>query len=248
MPVTENHGKGFFLISRSIYESAIWNKPSGHLKVWIFLLGRANHAPAKYRGFYVERGQFFGTYREIRESLSYYRGWAKEGVNESRVKHIMNGLKKMGMITVKKEPAGVLITVLNYDLYQSAGNYERTAINAVNDPKSEPPTNQKKLTNNKKEKEKKNKETSSECAYEGKKREEILTLLTKSGWKNPEFILHKFERGYEPRAVRKVMNAWKMGTVHSLKDMQEYAEKCQKDIERRGRELALSLSDDDKQN
>jgi hypothetical protein len=229
MILADNHAKGFFLISRSIFDSIIWDKPSEHIKVWIFLIGRANHAPARYRGYSVERGQFFGTYREIAEQLSYHRGWARESVSESKLKHIMNGLKNMEMITVKKEPAGVLITILNYDLYQTAGNYERTSKATSTDTKSEPVSNQKKLTNNKKEKKEKNKNYSMNPEIKA----EIINFISKSKQGSSEGYLWKMIEANGADAVTKAWKRKHCSGVYSPSTLWKASEYFRKEIDTR---------------
>ena len=71
----QNFSSGAFVISRSIFESEIWYKPPEYLKIWLYLIGKANHKGRKYKGYYCERGQYFCNYEELRGQLDYKIGY-----------------------------------------------------------------------------------------------------------------------------------------------------------------------------
>lgn len=123
----DNHSNGAFLLSRSLFESDIWFMPPDYLKVWIYLIGKANHRGNKFRGYYCERGQYFCDYGELLEQLRYRIGYRTSAVNEGRMKDIMKYLRDTGRITTTKQPRGILVCVLNYDKYQNMANYGATA-------------------------------------------------------------------------------------------------------------------------
>tara|TARA_Y100000294_G_C8556915_1_gene337531 strand:+ start:832 stop:1482 length:651 start_codon:yes stop_codon:yes gene_type:complete len=100
--------------------------PPEYLKIWVYLIGKANHAGRKYKGFYCERGQYFCDYNELREQLEHKIGYRKKKFNENHMKNLMKHLREAGRITTTKKPRGILITILNYDDYQNLTNYEKT--------------------------------------------------------------------------------------------------------------------------
>ncbi len=122
-----NKDNGAFIMSRSIFESEIWYKPPCYLKLWLYLIGKANHKDRKYNGFLVKRGQYFCTYKELTGQLSYNVGYRKEIPHEGLTKRVMKYLRSTLMIDTTKEPRGVLVTILRYDEYQDLSNYERTS-------------------------------------------------------------------------------------------------------------------------
>lgn len=117
---------GYYMKARCIKNSSIAHSPPHVREIWDYLLREANHADNKYNGFIVKRGQLFKSYKEIREDLCWYVGYRKMQYNENHMKMGMRHLVKSLMITTMKQPRGVLITILNYDYFQSPENYETT--------------------------------------------------------------------------------------------------------------------------
>lgn len=124
--IEQNTEKGAFIISRSIFESDIWFKPPEYLKVWIYLIGKANHKDRKYNGYLCKRGQYFCPLKELIAQIQYFIGYRTKKVNVSTVKNIMKYLRSNQMIITTKKPRGVLIEVVKYDLYQDLTNYEKS--------------------------------------------------------------------------------------------------------------------------
>ncbi len=117
---------GYILQPRCIKKSDISYAPPVVREVWAYLLREANSRKIEYRGQVVERGQLFRNYEEIREALSWRVGWRKEAYTPDQIKKAMKTLRDTLRITTRKAPAGVLITVCNYDIYQNPKNYEST--------------------------------------------------------------------------------------------------------------------------
>lgn len=132
--------KGFFLISRSIFDSDIWFRSPEYLKAWIYLLGKANHEDKRYNGYLCKRGQTLITYKELAEQVRYRVGFRKTALHEKRMKDLMKYLMNERMIVLSRVPRGMLVTVLNYDKYQGFENYEsaneRTNESLTNVPRS----------------------------------------------------------------------------------------------------------------
>jgi len=129
--VNENFNEGAFILSRSVFNSDIWFMPPEYLKIWIYIIGKANHKGMKYRGHYCERGQYFCDYRELNEQLKYNIGYRKNMPNENFMKNLMKFLRSTQRITTLKKPRGVLITVLNYTEYQNLDNYEKPTVKST---------------------------------------------------------------------------------------------------------------------
>ena len=135
---------GYILLSRKIIESEIWSKPPLYLKIWIYLLSRAQFK--KYRG--LERGQVFFSIPEIQEACSHYVGFRKEMPTYDQVRKAVDWMKqasntdngrfpyedqcedqyedqaKTSMITTTKTTRGVVANIVNYNVYQDPKSYE----------------------------------------------------------------------------------------------------------------------------
>jgi len=128
---------GYILLSRNIIESDIFNKPPLYLKVWIYLLERAQFKEYKK----LKRGQLFTSIPAIMEACHHMVGNRKEIPSKSRVRSAVNWLKNpvsvmnptaQPMIETVKATHGMLVTILNYDRYQTPVNYEYEDAEAVN--------------------------------------------------------------------------------------------------------------------
>lgn len=131
---------GYILLSRKIIESEIWNKPPLYLKIWIYLLSKAQYK--SYRN--LERGQVFFSIPEIQEACSHYVGFRKESPSYAQVRKAIEwmqqasntdnerfsyegqheGQTKDSMIVTTKSTRGFVANIVNYNVYQDPKNYE----------------------------------------------------------------------------------------------------------------------------
>ena len=122
---------GYILESRPILDSEIWNKPPLYFKVWHYLLMKAQHAD--YRS--LKRGQLFTSIDQIREACSYYIGYRKITPSRKEIFGILDWLRKSGegnnegnnegnMIVTTKVTHGMVISIVNYGVYQDPKSYE----------------------------------------------------------------------------------------------------------------------------
>lgn len=122
---------GYIIISRSIIESEIWDKPPLYIKVWLYLLTRAQHTNYKK----LKRGQLVTSIPEIIEACSWKVGFRTERPSKSQIFQVLDWLRKPDeacdesntsatMITTTKATHGLLVNIDNYDFYQTSKNYE----------------------------------------------------------------------------------------------------------------------------
>lgn len=122
---------GYILESRSILESDIWNKPPMFFKVWHYLLMNAQHT--SYRN--LKRGQLFTSIDQIREACSYHVGYRKVTPSRKEIYGVLEWLRNPhegnnegnnegAMITTTKVTHGMLVNIVNYDVYQDPKTYE----------------------------------------------------------------------------------------------------------------------------
>ncbi len=133
---------GHFLVSRSIFTSAIWGKHPQILRLWLWLLGAAVFKDGHiFKGHVLKRGELITTYREIADALAYRfnRSVITPTVKEIRI--MLSWLKSEGMILMKPIVDGTLmnkgrpieltraylgacIFIVNYDTYQDKESYK----------------------------------------------------------------------------------------------------------------------------
>ena len=80
---------GYILLSRKIIESEIWRKPPLYLKVWIWLLERAQHKEYKQ----LKRGQLFASISDIRTGVAWYVGYRKETPTKDQIFQILEWMR-----------------------------------------------------------------------------------------------------------------------------------------------------------
>lgn len=135
MPIIE---EGYFKIARKLNYSPIWQtKPSWWLKVWVYIIGRVNHAD---NGVF-RRGTNFFSLRMIWEECFLINDGFK---NYKSVDNVIRWLKSAEQITTRKTTRGFHITVCNYDIYQDGLNYEN---DTENDTKNDKGTTQERQRN-----------------------------------------------------------------------------------------------------
>lgn len=127
--------KGWIKLYRQIIESEIFKKPPLYLKVWIYLLSRAQHKDFKD----LKRGELWTSVPEIQEACSWYVGYRKVTPTYKEVYSVIqwlrepheriyerttNGNTNGNMIVTTKATQGMLIKIENYNVYQEPKNYE----------------------------------------------------------------------------------------------------------------------------
>ena len=102
---------GATLWARQTIESDIFfNKPDVWFKIWFYLVNKANHTDNKQ----FKRGTCFMKYEWIMGSTR---------ATYNQIKHCLEYLKSARQIATQKKTRGMLVTIINYDLYQTLDNY-----------------------------------------------------------------------------------------------------------------------------
>ena len=117
-----DEGNGWVKIHRKIFENGLSeDKPYTKLLAWIFMIAMANHKESFFyiRGnkFTVGRGQL--AWSESRLAAQF--GWSR-----GRIRRFLNDLKNERQIVQQKNNITSLITISNYDRYQSGGTTDGT--------------------------------------------------------------------------------------------------------------------------
>lgn len=126
---------GYILLSRKLIESEIFAKPPLYLKVWIYLLSKAQHKDFKD----LKRGQVRTSIPEIQKACSWHIGYRKVVPTKDQVFQILQWMRspyevenervtkattRATMITTTRATRGMLVTIDKYSVYQDPKNYE----------------------------------------------------------------------------------------------------------------------------
>ena len=111
-----------FTIDRKIFTSDIWFASPWKLKIWIYLLGNANHSKGKFMGVEIERGQLIRSYRTIASDCGYKIGYRLKKPSYDTVRRCCEDLTKDKRIVQRSVQYGTLFTILNYNDLQPFNN------------------------------------------------------------------------------------------------------------------------------
>lgn len=101
-----------------------------YLKVWIYLLIKAQHTDYKK----LKKGQLYTSIPEIQEACTHVIGYRKERPTKDQIFQILSWLRfphesncesntKATMIATTKATQGMIVTLCNYNFYQDFSNY-----------------------------------------------------------------------------------------------------------------------------
>ena len=109
--------RGWVKLWRDQFNHWVSKKPFCDGYVWCYLYSRANHKKGivNFRNQYIEieRGQFLTSKLKLQEKF----GWTYK-----RVSAFLKALEKDKMCTIRTTNRFIVITIINYELYQSKEN------------------------------------------------------------------------------------------------------------------------------
>lgn len=114
---------GYILSPRCFDQSDAAHLPPCTREVWHLVLRNVNHAD---KGQY-KRGQAFFKYPEIQNALHWYVGNSRRVYSKPQISKAFGRLSEERMLETRKATRGVVVTILNYDLYQDPKSYEGNA-------------------------------------------------------------------------------------------------------------------------
>lgn len=131
---------GWVALSRKLIRSWIWNDPE-YLKMWCWLIMSANYERSQvyWRGAFknLERGQIITSKREIAKECQVdiaKAGRFLSALESEPQSEPQNGPQNEPQISSQKSPRGSIITILNYEKYQSSNK----SFDRQDEPQSEP--------------------------------------------------------------------------------------------------------------
>ena len=112
----DRHSKGFVKIARCLFDSELMQRPPLQFKLWIWMISRAGYRDTED----LQRGQFRTTIREMREAMGHRAGFCWKLPTIDKIRWAYRAFVDDEMITIRKASSGMVITILNYDKYQSS--------------------------------------------------------------------------------------------------------------------------------
>jgi len=112
---------GFIKIHRQLSESEIFQKPAIYLKVFMYLIMKANFQDTTE----FKRGQNFFSIPELIEVCSYKKGYTTVKPTKRQIQNVIDFLRKPSegsMIVTTKVTQGSLYFIVNYDKFQDFEN------------------------------------------------------------------------------------------------------------------------------
>lgn len=141
--------EGWILLHRKIQDNDIWTdkEPFDKRSAWIDLLLMANHTDRKiivdYKLVEVKRGQIYTSVRKLAKRW----GWSKD----KTLKYLLI-LESLQMIVKNSDTKRTLLTIENYDFYQSVQDTDKTRTRHGQDTASPQTNNYKRIIKNDKKK------------------------------------------------------------------------------------------------
>jgi len=130
----------YFILSRQIFESAIWRDNPHILKLFIYLIGNARHSkePKKYPNVIINRGELVKSLSQISEENEYVSSGTIKNWSRQKVSRMLSVLEKQAYINKISDTYGTHIKVCNYDLYQSPDTYKSDTCGTLADSDGTP--------------------------------------------------------------------------------------------------------------
>ena len=124
---------GYIKDWRQELESDIWLMPPMYHRVWQWIKYSVNHSPGRIPNSdgtvtIINPGQHATSYRLIAQGVGYYERGKWVEPNVKTIKSILDWLVAQGMIMVKSNTYGTLITVVKWELYQTESIESNTQV------------------------------------------------------------------------------------------------------------------------
>ena len=128
----ETMDNGFIFLHRAILDWDWWDDHNTS-RLFIYLLMRANHAPASWQGIDIKRGQVVTSIGKLSESV---------GLSPMQIRTSINKLKRTSDITSTSTSKNTIISIVNYDNYQGDNKHLNKPVT------NEQQTDNKRITTN----------------------------------------------------------------------------------------------------
>jgi len=124
-------GSGFVLLSRSLIDNGLWRMNSDIVRLFLYLMMKANHSPTKAFTFgsgddsvTVRQGEYLRSLRQIAEDCAYTGNNKLVVWSTSQVSRMIDTLERDGRIKVlAKTKHGTHLKVVNFVAYNDFSTY-----------------------------------------------------------------------------------------------------------------------------
>ena len=128
---------GYIKLHRSMLDNE-WHDDPITTAVWIYCLLRANYETARWHGLIIQPGQFVTSLGSMAKDV---------GISVRQLRTALNHLKSTNQLTRQATKSASLITIVNWAMYQSAG--EKATRQATKNASLERQATDKQATTNK---------------------------------------------------------------------------------------------------
>lgn len=117
--------KGYFMISKQIFESPIWKDDPHCLKLFMYIIGncRFKKEPKRYPGFECKRGEMITSLSELAENNEYMYQNKLQRWSKGKISRMLERLENEEYIKLLADTYGTHIRCINYDDYQNPEMY-----------------------------------------------------------------------------------------------------------------------------
>jgi hypothetical protein len=148
--------RGFILLARDLLENDLWRLDSDHLRLWVYLLLKANFSKTHFSfgsgdaRVTVKTGELLRSYRHISEDCTYSAGNKMVRWSTSRIGRMIKVLEEDGRIRVLSQGQfGTHILINNYEERQDFSAYKNTNRKEPGTPQEHLSPNNKQIKENK---------------------------------------------------------------------------------------------------
>lgn len=131
--------RGWIKLDRAIFDWG-WYTDLNVKSVFLHLLLRANHKPTQWKEIEMKRGQFYTSLDTLVREI---------GLSKQKIRTALDKLKLTGEITSEACSRGRLVTVINYDKYQSDNTQDNRQVTGNQQASNSELTADKKQTSEK---------------------------------------------------------------------------------------------------
>ena len=112
---------GYFLVAKLIFESPLWMDDPHLLKLFLWLIGKANYSktPKKYPFVTISRGELVTSLERIADGNEYSENNTVKRWSKSKTTRLLEKLKEQEYIKLTCDTYGTHITICNYERYQN---------------------------------------------------------------------------------------------------------------------------------
>lgn len=114
---------GYVLLSRRIFDGSYAGRPPWEFALWVWMLAQANHQQ-KRDGQKLGRGQLLTTLARMQDAVAYMVGGRRVVPGRPAIAKYLRRQREGNAVETAKTTRGIIITIVQYDYYQTAANYE----------------------------------------------------------------------------------------------------------------------------